>query len=56
MATRTTAALACSLAILFVLTRATGQPLTVPSSRPAPAKTLLLLWPPVQVVPFSAAG
>jgi uncharacterized membrane protein YccC len=29
MATRTTAALACSLAMLFVLTRATGQPLTV---------------------------
>jgi uncharacterized membrane protein YgaE (UPF0421/DUF939 family) len=29
MATRTTAALACSLAILFFLTRATGQPLTV---------------------------
>ncbi|MCV7409572.1 hypothetical protein AWC05_25100 [Mycobacterium florentinum] len=29
MATRTTAALACSLATLFVLTRATGQPLTV---------------------------
>jgi hypothetical protein len=29
MATRTTAALACSLGILFVLTRATGQPLTV---------------------------
>jgi hypothetical protein len=29
MATRITAALACSLAILFVLTRATGQPLTV---------------------------
>ncbi|WAJ47562.1 FUSC family protein [Mycobacterium sp. Aquia_216] len=28
-ATRTTAALACSLAMLFVLTRATGQPLTV---------------------------
>jgi uncharacterized membrane protein YccC len=29
MATRTTAALACALAILFLLTRATGQPLTV---------------------------
>ncbi|WP_096290866.1 FUSC family protein [Mycobacterium ahvazicum] len=29
MATRTTAALACSLGMLFVLTRATGQPLTV---------------------------
>lgn len=29
MATRTTAALACSLAMLYVLTRATGQPLTV---------------------------
>ncbi len=29
MATRTTAALACSLAILYLLTRATGQPLTV---------------------------
>lgn len=29
MATRTTAALGCSLAALFVLTRATGQPLTV---------------------------
>lgn len=29
MATRTTTALACSLAVLFVLTRATGQPLTV---------------------------
>ncbi|OBA61616.1 hypothetical protein A5647_10295 [Mycobacterium sp. 1100029.7] len=29
MATRTTAALACSLAMLFVLTRATHQPLTV---------------------------
>ncbi len=29
MAIRTTSALACSLAILFVLTRATGQPLTV---------------------------
>lgn len=29
MATRTTAALACSLALLFVLTRVTGQPLTV---------------------------
>ncbi|OBJ48450.1 FUSC family protein [Mycobacterium sp. 1423905.2] len=29
MATRTTAALACSLLALFVLTRATGQPLTV---------------------------
>lgn len=29
MATRTTAALACSLGVLFVLTRATGQPLTV---------------------------
>ncbi|HEY2502925.1 MAG TPA: FUSC family protein, partial [Mycobacterium sp.] len=29
MATRTTAALACSLALLFLLTRATGQPLTV---------------------------
>ncbi|BBY22832.1 hypothetical protein MSTO_30370 [Mycobacterium stomatepiae] len=29
MATRTTAALACSLAMLFVLTRATGQPLAV---------------------------
>jgi hypothetical protein len=29
MATRTTAALACSLALLYLLTRATGQPLTV---------------------------
>ena len=29
MATRTTAALACALAILFLLTRAAGQPLTV---------------------------
>src|SRR3984885_5688302 len=29
MATRTTAALACSLAILYVITKATGQPLTV---------------------------
>ena len=29
MATRTTAALACSLAMLYLLTRATGQPLTV---------------------------
>src|SRR5246127_654397 len=29
MATRTTAALACALGILFLLTRATGQPLTV---------------------------
>ena len=29
MATRTTAALACSLVMLFLLTRATGQPLTV---------------------------
>lgn len=29
MATRTTAALGCSLLILFLLTRATGQPLTV---------------------------
>jgi uncharacterized membrane protein YccC len=29
MATRTTAALACALTILFLLTRATGQPLTV---------------------------
>ena len=29
MATRTTAALACSLVLLFLLTRATGQPLTV---------------------------
>ncbi|GBG40683.1 membrane protein [Mycobacterium montefiorense] len=29
MATRTTTALACSLTMLFVLTRATGQPLTV---------------------------
>jgi hypothetical protein len=29
MATRTTAALACALVILFLLTRATGQPLTV---------------------------
>src|ERR1700758_5713925 len=29
MATRTMAALACSLAVLFLLTRATGQPLTV---------------------------
>jgi uncharacterized membrane protein YccC len=29
MAIRTTATLACSLAVLFVLTRATGQPLTV---------------------------
>jgi hypothetical protein len=29
MATRTTAALACSLVVLYVLTRATGQPLTV---------------------------
>lgn len=29
MASRTTAALACSLGMLFVLTRATGQPLTV---------------------------
>lgn len=29
MATRTTAALGCSLLVLFVLTRATGQPLTV---------------------------
>ncbi|HEY2504508.1 MAG TPA: FUSC family protein [Mycobacterium sp.] len=29
MATRTMAALACALAILFLLTRATGQPLTV---------------------------
>lgn len=29
MATRTTAALGCSLLIMFVLTRATGQPLTV---------------------------
>jgi hypothetical protein len=28
-ATLTTAALACALAILFLLTRATGQPLTV---------------------------
>src|ERR1700739_1983088 len=29
MATRTMAALACALATLFLLTRATGQPLTV---------------------------
>ncbi|TVS84253.1 FUSC family protein [Mycobacterium helveticum] len=29
MASRTTAALACSLVVLFLLTRATGQPLTV---------------------------
>ncbi len=29
MATRTTAALACSLVMLYLLTRATGQPLTV---------------------------
>lgn len=29
MATRTTAALACALAILFLLTKATGQPVTV---------------------------
>ena len=29
MATRTTAALACSVAMLYLLTRATGQPLTV---------------------------
>jgi len=29
MATRTTAALACSLVLLFLLTKATGQPLTV---------------------------
>ena len=29
MATRTTAALGCAVAILFLLTRATGQPLTV---------------------------
>jgi hypothetical protein len=29
MATRTTAALGCSLVLLFFLTRATGQPLTV---------------------------
>jgi len=28
-ASRTTAALACSLVVLFLLTRATGQPLTV---------------------------